>query len=118
MVFFVLFCFVFTIRPLTCFEHPKSELHSHLPQPWGGSTSYHMPKFEQIQNIVYQWNRRGLGLCCLPYIQAKIHYKVDGQLFAVVIDQQKIDINLAPRARLHGMTLDSGAIHSALVLPV
>lgn len=28
------------------FEHPNSELHSHLLQPGGGTTSYHMPKLE------------------------------------------------------------------------
>lgn len=28
------------------FEHPNSKLHSHLLQPGGGTTSYHMPKLE------------------------------------------------------------------------
>lgn len=61
--------------------------------------------------------RRGLELCCLPYMQPKMHCKVDGKLFAAVIDRQKTDISLTLREGLPGMTLDSGAIRSSSALP-
>ena len=39
----------------------------------------------------------------------KMHCKVDGKLFAAAMDQQKIDISLAFRAGLPGLTLCSVA---------
>jgi len=50
-------------------------------------------------------------------MQPKMHCKVDGKLFAAVIDRQKTDISLAFREGLPGVTLDSGAIRSTSVLP-
>ena len=46
-----------------------------------------------------------------------MHCKVDGKLFAAVIDRQKMDISLTLKAGLPGMTLDSGAIRSTSALP-
>ncbi|KAL2559360.1 Uncharacterized protein Fot_04099 [Forsythia ovata] len=48
----------------------------------------------------------------LPNIQPKMHCKVDGKLFAAVIDRQKIDISLILKAGFAGLTLESGEIFS------
>lgn len=46
-----------------------------------------------------------------------MHCKVDGKLFAAVMDRQKTDINLAFKAELAGAILESGASLSAPVEP-
>lgn len=50
-------------------------------------------------------------------MQPKMHCRVEGKLFAAVIDRQKTDVSLTLRAGLPGMTLDSGAIRSSSALP-
>lgn len=39
-----------------------------------------------------------------------MHCRVDGKLFAAVIDRQKRDISFAFKARLPGVTLDSRTV--------
>lgn len=50
-------------------------------------------------------------------MQPKMHCKVDGKLFAAVIDRQKRDISFPFRAILPGFTRDSEALFSAPVEP-
>lgn len=47
----------------------------------------------------------------------KMHCKVEGKLFAAVIERLKIDISLTLRVRFPGLTLDSGAMFSEPVVP-
>lgn len=42
-------------------------------------------------------------------MQPKMHCKVDGKLFAAVMDRQKIDMSFALKTGLTGATLDSTA---------
>lgn len=58
-----------------------------------------------------------LSLSSLPNMHPKMHCKVEGKLFAAVIDRQKIDISLTLRAIFPGFTLDSGARFSEPVVP-
>ena len=44
----------------------------------------------------------------IPYMQPKMHCKVEGKLLVAVIDRQKIDISFPFKAALAGVTLDSG----------
>lgn len=53
-----------------------------------------------------------------PYMQPNIHCKVDGKLFAAVIDRQKIDISFDFKAGLAGVTLDSGTTFWDAAVPV
>lgn len=53
----------------------------------------------------------------LPYMQPKIHCRVNGKLFAAVIDRQKIDISFALKDGFPGLTLDSGGIWSVPAVP-
>lgn len=53
----------------------------------------------------------------IPYMQPNMHCKVEGKLFAAVIERQKIDISLALSAWFPGITLNSGATFSAPAVP-
>ena len=50
-------------------------------------------------------------------MQPKIHCRVAGKLFAAVIERQNTDISFIFNETLAGLTLDSGATFSVLVVP-
>lgn len=61
------------------------------------------------------------GIMCIelsiPNMHPKMHCKVDGKLFAAVIDRQKTDISLTRRARFPGLILASGETFSEPAVP-
>lgn len=85
-------CFYSPLRKFECFIQDAIMVYEHIP--------YSKPK-------------RGF----LPYMQPKIHCKVNGKLFAAVIDRQKIDTSFALKDGFPGLTLDSGGIWSVPAVP-
>lgn len=53
----------------------------------------------------------------IPYMQANMHCKVEGKLFAAVTDRQNTDISLTLIAGFPGPTLASMGICSAPTVP-